>query len=219
MQWKWSRKKARWDNNQPVWSSAWIAKWITAFPNFKDILGLPHILWEPFFICCRNGNFLVLDKFGVNRVQINYRFTPHVYQNFSVFLEIHLFLIFINSLPLSSRWVPHVSCGRTKPDSSLLKGTILRSTQLYAEYPGVLVYKICTSISCSQKRSTATSRVFGYLGFSSTPPSVAMIGIGLSIEFLSSMCFLKSRYWRAFLKSISCVRALLVSCFILLTPL
>ena len=107
--------------------------------------------------------------------------------------------------------MPHVSCGRTKPDSSLLKGTTLRSTQLYAEYPGVLVYKICTSISCSQKRSTATSRVFGYLGFSSTPPSVAMIRIGLSIRVFIQHVFPEVPLLKGFFeihfmcKSIACI--------------
>lgn len=70
------------------------------FTIWRTSMWLPHILCQPFLIFCCNLNFLVRNKFGVNSVRINYRFTPYVYQNLLVFLKIDSFHIFISSFDI-----------------------------------------------------------------------------------------------------------------------
>ena len=187
--WKWSRNKARWDNIQPVWSPAWTVGWINSFHNLKDLLGLRFYHALRTSSCLTNSVWTASESFTV-LLHKSTKASP-------AFSKLIRSIFSSTVLPLSSRWVHHGSCGRTKPDSLLLKWIILSSTWLYAEYPGALVYKDIYIKIVFSKTIHCNIRVFKYLSFLFVRPSEPMERT-VTIDSSSSMCSLKSCSGRAF---------------------
>ena len=142
-----------------IWSTYWDC--LTCFANHFHLvfyLKLPRS-WRTRYEHLANQLL-----FYSTRLQLSGNwFIPHFYQMFCYHHQ-----------------VPHVSCGKTKPDSSLHKGVILRSMQLYVKYPATL-----TSKWCFQKQSTDTFQVFRHLGFSSHHLSFQQGKILLFVALLS----------------------------------